>query len=176
MKLSKQVMTLVEANEGALTEDHLKKFWKDIKANVFEESRNVIKNDLGLFYDGTEMGFHGLSVEGKELPKDFYRNPEKYVSPKFVSQNPRDIISIILNDYTFDDGSTEGQDEQAFEYFLKHLKGEEVFFYGSEEVKADGLVFDVEYTGKIKVKNFKYEANSETLSVTDFVITELKIK
>jgi hypothetical protein len=157
MKLSKQIMSLVEDGLSGLSEQELKKFWKDIQENIFKASKEVKKNDLGLFYGSTEALFVDSKITKLEL----------------ASVSPKEIVQMILNDYTLDRESTEEEDDQAFEYFLKNLKGQTVFFYGESEGSDSQAI---SFEGNAKIKNFKYNAQTDELIVTDHEIVNISIE
>lgn len=182
MKLSKQVITLVEDDQPkALSEIELKKFWKDMQENIFKHSTELVKNDLGLFFGSTDIVFSdssdnsddsGNGIFSETQEKEIIKNPKKHLEElNLTSIAPKEVISIVLNDYTLERESTEEEDEQALEYFLKHIKGSTVYFYGETAVGEHEL----HYEGTVRINNFKYDASNDEFSLTDHELVTLKV-
>lgn len=175
MKLGKQVIQLVEDGLSGLSASELKKFWKDMQENVFKQHASVKKNDMGLFLDGTHISFGSVQDdEDGNLDSDFIKHPASHMigGIDLTAFSPKEICQMVLNDYTLDRESTDEEDDQAFEYFLKTLKGETVYFYGDTEVSG----YDVSYEGTAKIKNFKYNPSADELVVTDADIVKLEVE
>lgn len=198
MRLSKQIIKLVEdAQSGPLSEQELKKFWKDMQENIFKFSKRLVKEDLGIFYGSTEIEFSPVLVTGDfgrggndpdndaELDKDFYKDPESSLkSVELKSFSPKEIVQMVLNEFTLDHESNEEEDNQAFQYFLKHFKNESVYFYGDALVEgykpgshgnSDAGEWEIKYEGTVKIKDFKYNENDEELEVSDYDILKLSV-
>lgn len=188
MKVSKQIIQIVEAETPSqLSDNELKKFWKDMQENVFKYSKNVEKNDLGLFYGNSELEFETINTEKNadseyDIDPEFEKKPKNFISQlELKSVSPREIVSIILNDHSLGRESNEFEDEQAFNYFLKNLKGEKVCFYG--ETTASGVYknedvteLEIKYTGHVKINNFKYDEKDDELVVTGHDIVDLDVE
>jgi hypothetical protein len=176
MKLCKQVKNLVESTSKALSDAELRAFWKDIKEIVLNQSD--ADSDMSLFSDGTNVTFHTLQMDDNGDLLDLEDNVS--VKSSFKSESPKELCQIILNSYTLESESSEEQDDMAFEHFLKNLKGETVNFFGvakNSPVESNGKksMPDIEYEGKLKVKNFRYNPSKEVLEVTDYDILEIEV-
>lgn len=184
MKLCKQVSKLVEDGLSGLSDSDLKKFLKDFQENIL---LNKAQGE-GFFTDGVTFEFESISYSGDyekhysdpELDSDFQKNPKNFVQDiSLVCYSPKELVAIILNDYTLDRESTEDEDQQAFEYLLKHLKGQDAYIdekgveLSGQNEQGKSFSTDIDVTAKIKIKNFKYDASKDELHVTDYDIIEL---
>jgi hypothetical protein len=173
MKLARKLLNICENIDNT----ELNKFLAACKEHVLKVSPKTIKDDtLLLNKESAEITFNQLSKSpaGSNDSTDLENSLD---SIGFDVVGLKDLLSSIFNEYvTQDTASSEIDDEQLVQFFLKHLKGIEVGFAGNSEINYGGeddlnsQEFELEGTGKIN--DFKYDAKSDALTIDDFDVTE----
>lgn len=170
MKLAVKLKSVCEK----LDSSQLNKFWSAIEEHSLKlTDKNIRENSLLLAPDSAF--FERIST-----PYDGEHAVEKSLTPIFEVKPLKDLLSFVFNEYVADEASTDVEDDELLEYFLKNIKGKTAGFAGSVEViehatndERSGSASSYYVEGLLVIKNFDYDKNKDAFVVTDADVKDL---